>query len=43
MGGICSTHGVINDACKIGVLVGRFQGESHVYDIEVDERIILKL
>jgi hypothetical protein len=33
----------MNDAYKIGVLVGRSQGESHIYDLEVDERIILKL
>jgi hypothetical protein len=36
-GETCSTHGEINDACKI--LAGRYQGTSHLKD----ERIILKL
>jgi hypothetical protein len=35
--------GVMNDAYKTGLLVGRSQRKIHVDDLGVDERIILKL
>jgi hypothetical protein len=40
MGGICGMYSGIRTACSI--LVRRLKGRGHLWDLNVDERMILK-